>query len=672
MRLIPILAILCVAAAAQEERRSSSSKSESAFREAVRMLDAEPERGVKEIFRLLERYGDDSEGAEAAIQALLSQSADALRKSELAESVSVDAGIEYLEQVARIYTPLPQGVKAEIRIAELEQGRGNIQAARQRLDKVLAYPQPFLKETLADAAALRDRIARVGGSALARSGAGVNTASLAPVPSAAKLKENEKLIRDLFQSEYARKSVEGVREFAQRLLTEARASADDPAACFVMLRESRDLFAKAGDAAGASEAVDQLARSYRIDPIKMMADALDQAKRAVRTPSDARSLAEAYLSLVNKAASVDDYDQARSIISKAGTVARTARAPELQAAVKELSKKITRLRKEYANVKKALAALEKDPANPEANLTAGLFHCLSKGDWAVGLPLLARGADPGLKSLAEKELASPDDPGLQAKVADGWFEISEKERDRERKVDLKARALHWYRIADQGATGLAKFRVTKRVKELEEELQGREGSLPFVDLLRWIDPSKDAVPSTGGTWTFRGGALVSPPGFLYGRIMIPCIPPEEYDLTLVATRQADQGQLSLGLVGGGKQFLAMFEYTSAVSATVSVFNSKWGTKLAADYPGEKIVYQPKLLRQGKPSTIICSVRRRHLRVSVDGKVVVDWKNPAYPGATIYGSFVVPDQRVLFISTGASFVINRVMLTPVSGRPKRSR
>ena len=48
-----------------------------------------------------------------------------------------------------------------------------------------------------------------------------------------------------------------------------------------------------------------------------------------------------------------------------------------------------------------LPVLEKQPGDPTANLAAGRYYCFVKGDWEMGIPMLALGSETALKELAE-------------------------------------------------------------------------------------------------------------------------------------------------------------------------------------------------------------------------------------------------------------------------------
>src|SRR6185436_11513533 len=99
--------------------------------------------------------------------------------------------------------------------------------------------------------------------------------------------------------------------------------------------------------------------------------------------------------------------------------------------------------------------------DPAANLTAGRFTCLAAGDWAKGLPMLAKGSDALLKAAAEKELAGED-----AAAGDAWWAAAEKERTTEYKKRMQARAARWYLAALTDASGLAKLQIEARLKQV--------------------------------------------------------------------------------------------------------------------------------------------------------------------------------------------------------------
>jgi hypothetical protein len=85
-----------------------------------------------------------------------------LRKGELATAVSPEMGVEYLEDLVKIYRATSPGVKAEVMLALLEHARGNVQPAIQRLLKILKFDPRGLKSELESAQKALDEISKAG------------------------------------------------------------------------------------------------------------------------------------------------------------------------------------------------------------------------------------------------------------------------------------------------------------------------------------------------------------------------------------------------------------------------------------------------------------------------------------------------------------------------------
>lgn len=119
------------------------------FRKAVDSMKSDESRGISAFRDIVEDGKKGYKQVDESKRLLEEHSRSAFTKAELAESVSLDIGIDYLEDLAKIYKATPQGVRAEIRIAELEHHRGNDRDAVTRLKKVLKYNSPTLEGELA-------------------------------------------------------------------------------------------------------------------------------------------------------------------------------------------------------------------------------------------------------------------------------------------------------------------------------------------------------------------------------------------------------------------------------------------------------------------------------------------------------------------------------------------
>jgi hypothetical protein len=95
-----------------------------------------------------------------------------------------------------------------------------------------------------------------------------------------------------------------------------------------------------------------------------------------------------------------------------------------------------------ADVKKAEAKLAEKPDDPDANLTLGKYFAFTKSEWDKALPLLVKGSDSTLKTLAEHEGQSHDNGPEKVAMGDEWI-AAEKKFPKERKK-LEDRAVAWY------------------------------------------------------------------------------------------------------------------------------------------------------------------------------------------------------------------------------------
>ncbi len=298
-------------------------------------------------------------------------------------------------------------------------------------------------------------------------GPGPVAANRPAVPDDAKLAAAEKLLKELFKDEYARTKPADKQALATRLLDKAKATKDDPAARFVMLREARDLAAAAGDAQQALAAVAELDRGYAVNGPEMRLTALTATNKALATVAQARALVEGCFDAADAADDVDDYDTALKFLALAGEAARRAQAPALQARVANRDRELRDAQKDLEKVKASRDTLKDHPDDAEANLAVGRYLAYRKGDWDRALPHLAAAGQEKLTAQAKKDLAKPAGAAEQAEVGDGWFDLAQAEQGPTKLTYLR-RAGYWYRQAVPSLPVLNADRVNKRLQQIDE------------------------------------------------------------------------------------------------------------------------------------------------------------------------------------------------------------
>lgn len=285
----------------------------------------------------------------------------------------------------------------------------------------------------------------------------------APVPDGSSIEKAEKLVKEVYKADYAKKKSAEQLEFARKLLKAAEETKDG-AAKFVLLREAREMAARYGDVYLAFDVVAATTQSFAIKSTELKFATLEAAEKAKIAPS--RSVAEAALDAVDEAILSDDYVTAERLVKLAGTVSSRANLTSLTASVGARGKDLEAIRKAYEALEPDRKALAANAGDPAANEKIGRFSCLMKGDWETGLPLLAKGANEQLKAVAALDQAKSMG-AERAAVGDRWLEQVDKLEPTERS-EAKMRAYGAYLQASFEAAGLEKTRIEKRILDLEK------------------------------------------------------------------------------------------------------------------------------------------------------------------------------------------------------------
>jgi lipopolysaccharide biosynthesis regulator YciM len=137
-------------------------KLRSDYQKAVESLKTDEAKGVKGLMDVASTGKVGYPEIKEAQSKLIEAADSSFRNCELAEAVGPDYGIDYLEDLVKVYKATAPGVRAEVRIARLERARENVQAAIARLQKVLKYDARLLRSELDDANRVLGEISQDG------------------------------------------------------------------------------------------------------------------------------------------------------------------------------------------------------------------------------------------------------------------------------------------------------------------------------------------------------------------------------------------------------------------------------------------------------------------------------------------------------------------------------
>ncbi len=216
-----------------------------------------------------------------------------------------------------------------------------------------------------------------------------------------------------------------------------------------------------------------------------------------------------------KAAATDDYAGAIQILQAA---AATLQKPELSVLKEHALAEVKRYaayQKIFDAAKPSREKLAMSPTDPKANATWGRYQCFYKGEWKLGIPLLAKSDDSIWKSLAQRELAESTDPNAWLKLGDDWLRASEKERDPIR-FQTREHALEVWTVALSKGSEKAQVKLAADVDQRLGKWFGKavgvaKGDAEGVPLPRTqgLNPGQDFTLEFWVNTTSTSGALVS-------------------------------------------------------------------------------------------------------------------------------------------------------------------
>lgn len=290
------------------------------------------------------------------------------------------------------------------------------------------------------------------------------------VPEEQQLRAARTLLRDVYAADYeAAKTLPARQTLVRRMLADARSLIAEPAEYYELLRTTRDVAISAGMLDESQEAVRLLAEQFEVDGLALRAQALGELRKAARTPTEAKRLAEQAQRLLRDALR-DDHFAAAGDAHEVGVAALRLGGDRAGAVRAEQRREvIDAIREAHAAVPQAIAALKTTPDDPQANAIVGKYYCLVKQRWDEFLPLLAKGDDVRLRVVATIDLEGSADPEAVLQLADQYWDLAEY-YPRPFDLGLKMRAVHYYSAAiSQHPGGLAKIRAEKRLQQWRDK-----------------------------------------------------------------------------------------------------------------------------------------------------------------------------------------------------------
>lgn len=253
---------------------------------------------------------------------------------------------------------------------------------------------------------------------------------------------------------------------AERVLTTGQETTSDPIARFVLLNLARELACDAAKMQVAFAAIELLEPDFEFDADAVRIATISQGAKSAVPPDQKQEVLTFGTQLAQKLMADDRYADASKLFVGLSDVARRARDLKTANLLAEQRKLADTLEVGFLKVKPAFEVLKQTPDDVAANLTAGNYYLLAKGDAPKALPHLAKSGDTPLASAAKLELTDPQNPIEQEKLADLWWDIASKEPAKESQQKFQSRSLAWYQKAKPYLKGLAVAKADLRMKQM--------------------------------------------------------------------------------------------------------------------------------------------------------------------------------------------------------------
>lgn len=185
-----------------------------------------------------------------------------------------------------------------------------------------------------------------------------------------------------------------------------------------------------------------------------------------------------------------------------------------------------------------------------------------------------------------------------------------------------------------------------------------------VDLLALVDLDKDQIQ---GKWSRDKSILESSktPG---ARVELPYQAPEEYELVVVAQPLDEPNGLILGQRSGDHRFLVLLNYATGDQVPVSALENVDGKNVMRN----TTTVQRRLMVKGRPSQIVCTVRKQSVTVTCDGHEVISWQGDSKQ-LSLSDYWKTPTEQAMFLGAyDCRYRFHRVTLTPLGGNGKTLR
>jgi hypothetical protein len=292
-----------------------------------------------------------------------------------------------------------------------------------------------------------------------------------PVPNAAEQKAALATVKEVFKTELAAaKSSAQFADVAERMLGNLQNDESSAVNDYVLLTQAHALAVKALRPTLSLQIVQRICERFDVDQHELTIQTLKDLAKGPTDKDHHKQLADLSFKMSLEHQRADRIEAASQHLELADALARRLKSSDMLKLATSRRAEITEYKKLVESVAAAEKKLAEAPSDAAANETLGRFLILAKSDWNEGLKRLVLASDATLQKLAKQDTtliegAKPPTTDEAAELADGWWDLAQKQSAGNFKTAVKLRAGQWYSFAAPNLKGLPKAKAEQRVTE---------------------------------------------------------------------------------------------------------------------------------------------------------------------------------------------------------------
>jgi len=215
---------------------------------------------------------------------------------------------------------------------------------------------------------------------------------------------------------------------------------------------------------GGTQVLQAFPPAENIDFDEKYRQLLQEAKSAP-SKNTLKELAFDAIKTSQTAINAGDYTAAVKIATLAVKIGKSSGSNHAFTLANSVRQRSIMLSLEYRDVEKAHQKLQENPNDANSAFLYGKFVALKLNNWQEGLLLLAKGDDAEYQTLAKQEIANADDVDALLTVANGWYQLADKEKG-STKDELEMHAYDLYSRAWSRTLGPDRVALNARLNEM--------------------------------------------------------------------------------------------------------------------------------------------------------------------------------------------------------------